>query len=56
MMCNLAVFLIIIMYVGICAMVVSMWLLRTIDDQQTEVEDSIDESFDDDYFESGDLL
>ena len=35
---------------------VSSWVFRTIDDQQTEVEDSIDESFDDDYFESGDLL
>ena len=32
-----------------------MWLLRTIDDQQTEVENSIDE-MSDDYFESGDLL
>tara|TARA_Y100000114_G_C11714482_1_gene305232 strand:+ start:921 stop:1088 length:168 start_codon:yes stop_codon:yes gene_type:complete len=55
-MVNLAVALMILLYIGICFVVVSSWVFRTIDDQQTEVEDSIDESFDDDYFESGDLL
>ena len=55
-MVNLAVALMIFLYIGICFVVVSYWLFRTIDDQQTEVENAIDESFDDDYFESGDLL
>ena len=55
-MVNLAVVLRILIYIGICFVVVSSWVFRTIDDQQTEVENAIDESFDDDYFESGDLL
>ena len=55
-MVNLAVALMILIYIGICFVVVSSWVFRTIDDQQTEVENAIDESFDNDYFESGDLL
>ena len=55
-MVNVGVALMILLYIGICFVVVSSWVFRTIDDQQTEVENAIDESFDDDYFESGDLL
>ena len=54
-MSNLAVFILIVMYVGICAVVVGYWAFGTMAGQDTSSQDKLDEDIDDD-FEVGDLL
>ena len=49
---NLAVFILIVMYVGICAVVVGYWAFGTISTQEKSIQDKLD----DDDFEVGDLL
>ena len=39
---NLAVFLLIIMYIGICAVVVGYWAFGTISKQEKEIQDIMD--------------
>jgi len=39
---NLAVFIMIILYVGICALVVGYWAFGTISKQEKEIQDLID--------------
>ena len=51
-MSNLAVFILIIMYVAICAVVVGYWAFGTISTQEKSIQDKLD----DDDFEVGDLL
>ena len=51
-MSNLAVFILIVMYVGICAVVVGYWAFGTISTQEKSIQDKLD----DDDFEAGDLL
>ena len=52
MMFNLAVFLLIILYVSVCAAVVGSWAFKTIDEDTAGIMDNID----DDEFEQGDIL
>ena len=54
-MSNLAVFTLIVMYVGICAVVVGYWAFGTMAGQDKSIEDKLDKDIDDD-FEVGDLL
>ena len=54
-MSNLAVFILIVMYVGICAVVVGYWAFGTMAGQDKSFLDKLDEDIDDD-FEVGDLL
>tara|TARA_B100000282_G_scaffold87708_1_gene61226 strand:- start:1196 stop:1351 length:156 start_codon:yes stop_codon:yes gene_type:complete len=51
-MSNLAVFILIVMYVAICAVVVGYWAFGTISTQEKSIQDKLD----DDDFEVGDLL
>ena len=39
---NLAVFIMIIMYIGICAVVVGYWAFGTISKQDKEIQDKLD--------------
>ena len=50
-MSNLAVFILIVMYVAICAVVVGYWAFGTISTQEKSIQDKLDEDFD-----QGDLL
>ena len=50
-MSNLAVFILIVMYVAICAVVVGYWAFGTISTQEKSIQDKLD-----DDFEVGDLL
>ena len=50
-MSNLAVFILIIMYVAICAVVVGYWAFGTMAGQDKSIQDKLDEDFD-----QGDLL
>jgi hypothetical protein len=50
-MSNLAVFILIVMYVAICAVVVGYWAFGTISTQEKSIQDKLDEDF-----EQGDLL
>ena len=43
---NLAVFIMIIMYIGICAVVVGYWAFGTISKQEKEIQDIIDVELD----------
>ena len=52
-MVNFVTLILLLCYVGICVIAVSSWLLRTIDDQSIDIENTIDDT---DRFESGDLL
>ena len=52
MMFNLAVFLLILLYVSVCAVVVGSWAFKTIDEDTAGIMDNID----DDEFEQGDIL
>ena len=54
-MSNLAVFILIVMYGGICAVVVGYWAFGTMAGQDKSIQDRLDEDIDDD-FEVGDLL
>ena len=54
-MSNLAVFILIVMYVGICAVVVGYWAFGTMAGQDKSIQYKLDEDIDDD-FEVGDLL
>ena len=50
-MSNLAVFILVVMYVGICAVVVGYWAFGTIARQDESIQNKLDEDFD-----QGDLL
>ena len=50
-MSNLAVFILIVMYGAICAVVVGYWAFGTISTQEKSIQDKLDEDF-----EQGDLL
>ena len=50
-MSNLAVFILIVMYVGICAVGVGYWAFGTMAGQDKSIQDKLDEDFD-----QGDLL
>ena len=54
-MTNLAVFILIVMYVGICAVVVGYWAFGTIGGQDKSIQDKLDEN-DTTTFDQGDLL
>ena len=54
-MFNLAVFLMILVYVSICAVVVGSWAFKTIDEDTAGIMDNIDDD-DNDTFEQGDIL
>ena len=54
-MSNLAVFILIIMYLAIFELVVGYWALGTMAGQDKSIQDKLDEDIDDD-FEVGDLL
>ena len=45
-MSNLAVFILIIMYVAICAVVVGYWAFGTMACQDKSIQDKLDEDFD----------
>ena len=51
-MSNLVVFILIVMYVAICAVVVGYWAFGTISTQEKSIQDKLD----DDDFEVGELL
>ena len=56
-MSNLAVFILIVMYVGICAVVVGYWAFGTMAGQDKSIQDKLDKDIDsEDDFEVGDLL
>ena len=52
---NLAVGVLIICYVALCAVVVGYWAFGTMAGQDKSIQDKLDEDIDDD-FEVGDLL
>ena len=54
-MSNLAVFILIVMYVGICAVVVGYWAFGTMACQDKSIQDKLDED-DTTTFDQGDLL
>ena len=55
MMFNLAVFLLILLYVSVCAVVVGSWAFKTIDEDTAGIMDNMD-SDDNDTSEQGDIL
>ena len=54
-MSNLAVFILIVMFVGICAGVVGYWAFGTMAGQDKSIQDNLDED-DTTTFDQGDLL
>ena len=54
-MSNLAVFILVVMYVGICAVVVGYWAFGTMAGQDKSIQDILDED-DTTTFDQGDLL
>ena len=55
MMFNLAVFLLILLYVSVCAVVIGSWAFKTIDEDTAGIMDNMDND-DNDTFEQGDIL